>query len=110
MNGQNVFSFPLELIAQNLSIPPLIVGYWATDDCVGNNPTILDIVAQCIYRRAVLKINTATGAPSEQAIQENAHGLARYAAICQDNGLVPIVEPEVLMDGDHSIEVCGGSR
>jgi len=54
--------------------------------------------------RAVLKISTATGAPSEQAVQENAHGLARYAAICQDNGLVPIVEPEVLMDGDHSIE------
>lgn len=54
--------------------------------------------------RAVLKINTATGCPTEQAIQENAHGLARYAAICQDNGLVPIVEPEVLMDGEHSIE------
>jgi len=53
--------------------------------------------------RAVIKI-TATGAPSEQAIQENAHGLARYAAICQDNGLVPIVEPEVLMDGEHTIE------
>jgi len=55
--------------------------------------------------RAVLKISTATGCPTEQAIQENAHGLARYAAICQDNGLVPIVEPEVLMDGEHTIEV-----
>jgi len=55
--------------------------------------------------RAVLKINVALNYPTEQAIQENAHGLARYAAICQENGLVPIVEPEVLMDGDHSIEV-----
>jgi fructose-bisphosphate aldolase class I len=36
----------------------------------------------------------------------NAHALARYAALCQDEGIVPIVEPEVLMDGDHSIERC----
>jgi len=55
--------------------------------------------------RAVLKIDVEKGLPSELAIQENAHGLARYAAICQENGLVPIVEPEVLMDGNHSIEV-----
>lgn len=52
--------------------------------------------------RAVLKI--ADGCPSELAIQENAWGLARYAAICQSNGLVPIVEPEILCDGPHSIE------
>jgi fructose-bisphosphate aldolase class I len=58
-----------------------------------------------VHRRAVLKINVALRYPTEQAIQENAHGLARYAAICQENGLVPIVEPEVLLDGDHSIEV-----
>jgi fructose-bisphosphate aldolase class I len=44
--------------------------------------------------------------PSYVAIHANADGLARYAAICQDNGIVPIVEPEVLMDGDHSIEHC----
>lgn len=54
--------------------------------------------------RAVIKINTATNTPSELAIHENAYGLARYAAICQANGLVPIVEPEVLMDGPHSLE------
>ena len=54
--------------------------------------------------RAVLKIGN--GLPSDQAIKENAWGLARYAAICQDNGLVPIVEPEILADGDHSIDVC----
>lgn len=56
-------------------------------------------------RRAVIKIDTKSGCPSEIGIEENVRGLARYAAICQDNGLVPIVEPEVLMDGDHSIEV-----
>lgn len=54
--------------------------------------------------RAVLKIGN--GCPSEQAICENAWGLARYAAICQENGLVPIVEPEILSDGDHSAEFC----
>ena len=41
-----------------------------------------------------------------QSIHENAYGLARYAKICQENGLVPIVEPEILTDGSHSIEVC----
>lgn len=41
-----------------------------------------------------------------QAIHENAYGLARYAQICQENGLVPIVEPEILTDGGHSIETC----
>jgi len=54
--------------------------------------------------RAVIKISLKTGCPSEIAIEENTRGLARYAAICQDNGLVPIVEPEVLMDGEHTIE------
>ncbi|MBX9585927.1 MAG: fructose-bisphosphate aldolase class I [Gammaproteobacteria bacterium] len=44
--------------------------------------------------------------PSYVAIHSNADGLARYAAICQENGIVPIVEPELLMDGDHSIEHC----
>ncbi|MGB8004103.1 MAG: class I fructose-bisphosphate aldolase [Gaiellaceae bacterium] len=42
--------------------------------------------------------------PSEYCIWTNAHALARYAALCQEAGLVPIVEPEVLMDGDHSLE------
>jgi fructose-bisphosphate aldolase class I len=54
--------------------------------------------------RAVLKIGN--GFPTEQAVNENAWVLARYAAICQENGLVPIVEPEILSDGDHSAEVC----
>jgi fructose-bisphosphate aldolase class I len=54
--------------------------------------------------RAVLKIGD--GCPSQLAIDETAHTLARYGSICQDNGLVPIIEPEILQDGSHSIEVC----
>jgi len=53
--------------------------------------------------RAVLVIQN--GYVSEAAIKENAWGLARYAAICQSKGLVPIVEPEILMDGTHSLRV-----
>lgn len=52
--------------------------------------------------RAVLKIGP--NEPSELAVHENAYGLARYALICQQNGLVPIVEPEILVDGPHDIE------
>ena len=46
------------------------------------------------------------GIPSRGCIEANAHALARYAALCQEAGLAPIVEPEVLMDGDHSMERC----
>ncbi len=46
--------------------------------------------------------------PSEQAISSNAHALARYSALAQESGMVPIVEPEVLMDGTHSAEICSG--
>jgi fructose-bisphosphate aldolase class I len=53
--------------------------------------------------RAVLQI-TADGCPTPLSIQENAWGLARYARAVQESGLVPIVEPEILMDGDHNIE------
>ena len=54
--------------------------------------------------RAVIDI--AAGIPTAFAIQANAHALARYAALCQENDIVPIVEPEVLMDGGHSLERC----
>lgn len=54
--------------------------------------------------RAVYSLNE--DCPSHVAIKANADGLARYAAICQDNGIVPIVEPELLMDGNHTIEHC----
>lgn len=59
--------------------------------------------------RAVLEIDCKKGKPSHLSIKETAHTLARYAAICQQNGLVPIVEPEILSDGDHSIEVCAAA-
>lgn len=54
--------------------------------------------------RAVLKIGA--NEPSQLAITDNANGLARYAIICQENGLVPIVEPEILVDGTHDINKC----
>ena len=54
--------------------------------------------------RAVITIGE--GIPSRSCIEANAHALARYAALCQEAGLVPIVEPEVLMDGGHTLEVC----
>jgi fructose-bisphosphate aldolase class I len=54
--------------------------------------------------RAVIKIGP--GLPTPRCISANAHALARYAALCQENELVPIVEPEVLMDGDHDIARC----
>ena len=56
--------------------------------------------------RAVLKVDTRNHLPSDLAIHENAVTLARYASICQNNGLVPIVEPEVLMDGPHTLQRC----
>jgi fructose-bisphosphate aldolase class I len=54
--------------------------------------------------RAVITIGD--GIPTDGCIRANAHALARYAAICQETGLVPVVEPEVLMDGDHGLETC----
>jgi fructose-bisphosphate aldolase class I len=54
--------------------------------------------------RAVITIGPEI--PSGSCLEANAHALARYAALCQEGGLVPIVEPEVLMDGDHPIERC----
>ena len=54
--------------------------------------------------RAVITI--ADGIPSRGCIEANAQALARYAALCQEAGLVPVVEPEVLMDGEHTLERC----
>lgn len=54
--------------------------------------------------RAVIRIGE--GMPSEANLSTNAHALARYAAICQEQGLVPIIEPEVLMDGEHDAQTC----
>jgi fructose-bisphosphate aldolase class I len=54
--------------------------------------------------RAVIAIDE--GIPSRGCIEANAHALARYAALCQEAGLVPVVEPEVIMDGEHTLEQC----
>jgi fructose-bisphosphate aldolase class I len=55
--------------------------------------------------RAVIAIGN--GVPNRACIEANAHALARYAALCQEANLVPVVEPEVLMAGDHSLKRCG---
>jgi fructose-bisphosphate aldolase class I len=56
--------------------------------------------------RAVIDIGPTHVMPSYTCVQANAHALARYAALCQDETIVPIVEPEVLMDGNHDIDRC----
>ncbi|PZV11426.1 MAG: fructose-bisphosphate aldolase class I [Leptolyngbya sp.] len=58
--------------------------------------------ARFVKWRAVIAIGD--GIPSNRCIKTNAHALARYAVLCQEGGLTPIVEPEVLMDGDHTLE------
>ena len=60
--------------------------------------------ARCAKWRAVITIGDDI--PSGTCIEANSHALARYAALCQEQGLVPMVEPEVIMDGDHDIETC----
>jgi fructose-bisphosphate aldolase class I len=88
-------------------IPGALEGETATlglDDLAKRAKAYYDHGIRFAKWRAVLKIGD--GAPTELAIQENAWGLARYASICQENGLVPIVEPEILSDGDHNIDTA----
>jgi fructose-bisphosphate aldolase class I len=63
-----------------------------------------DIGAQFAKWRAVIRISDRL--PSRACVNANAHALGRYAALCQEQGLVPIVEPEVLMEGSHDIDRC----
>jgi fructose-bisphosphate aldolase class I len=63
-----------------------------------------DMGARFAKWRAVFRI--ADGRPTHACVSANAHALARYAALCQEQNVVPIVEPEVLMDGDHSLARC----
>jgi fructose-bisphosphate aldolase class I len=60
--------------------------------------------ARFVKWRAVIALDD--GLPTQGCIDANVHGLARYAALCQEAGLVPIVEPEVLMDGSHDLQRC----
>ncbi|MEA2863987.1 MAG: fructose-bisphosphate aldolase, class, partial [Bradyrhizobium sp.] len=113
----------VKLIEQSGAIPGIKVdeGTQALPACPGELVTVgLDRLAERLKKyyergarfakwRAVIDIGSGTGGrdiPTMTAIHVNAHALARYAALCQAAQIVPIVEPEVLMDGDHDIERC----
>ncbi len=107
-----------ELISKNYAIPGIKVDKGAKQLAGSTDETITegldglrerlkeyyDLGARFTKWRAVYKIGK--GLPSSQSIKSNAHALARYAALVQESKMVPIVEPEVLMDGDHSIDKC----
>ena len=107
-----------ELIAQQGAIPGIKVDKGAKQLAGSSDETITegldglrerlkeyyDLGARFTKWRAVYKINKSF--PSAQSIKSNAHALARYAALVQEAKMVPIVEPEVLMDGDHNILKC----
>jgi fructose-bisphosphate aldolase, class I len=108
----------VKLIEQSGAIPGIKVdeGTQALPNCPGELVTVgLDKLAERLKKyyqrgarfakwRAVIDIGNHV--PSMTAIRVNAHALARYAALCQEAQIVPIVEPEVLMDGDHDIDRC----
>jgi fructose-bisphosphate aldolase class I len=113
----------IKLIEQSGTIPGIKVdeGTQALPNCPGELITVgLDKLAERLKKyyergarfakwRAVIDIGNGAGGrniPTMTAIHVNAHALARYAALCQAAQIVPIVEPEVLMDGDHDIERC----
>ena len=109
----------VKLIEQSGAIPGIKVdeGTQPLPACPGELVTVgLDKLAERLKKyyergarfakwRAVIDI-AAGGIPTMTAIRVNAHALARYAALCQAAQIVPIVEPEVLMDGDHDIDRC----
>lgn len=74
------------------------------DSLAGRVAEYYELGARFAKWRAVIKIGD--GLPSSACVLANAHALARYAGICQEGGLVPIVEPEILMEGDHTIQRC----
>jgi fructose-bisphosphate aldolase, class I len=113
----------VKIIEQSGAIPGIKVdeGTQALPNCPGELVTVgLDKLADRLKKyyergarfakwRAVIDIGPGTDGqsiPTRTAIHVNAHALARYAALCQVAQIVPIVEPEVLMDGDHDIERC----
>src|SRR5260221_8733663 len=108
----------IRLIEQSGAIPGIKVdeGTQALPNCPGELVTVgLDKLAERLKNyydrgarfakwRAVIDIGS--GIPSYTAVHTNTHALARYAALCQAAQIVPIVEPEVVMDGDHDIDRC----
>lgn len=76
------------------------------DGLAGRLKEYYDLGARFAKWRAVIDIDTTKHIPSYTSLRANAHALARYAALCQEAKIVPIVEPEVLMDGAHDIDTC----
>jgi len=94
----------VDLGAREMALHP---GEKITEGLDGLRPRLheyFELGARFAKWRAVIAIGDAL--PSRACIEANAHALARYAALCQEAGLVPIVEPEVLMDGAHSLQLC----
>ena len=89
---QPLAGFPGEVVTEGL------------DGLRGRLAEYIKLGARFAKWRAVIRIGEDM--PSSTCIEANNHALARYAALCQEAGLVPIVEPEVLMDGDHDLDVC----
>ena len=116
-NASNGLSIP-ELIKKSGSIPGIKVDKGAKNLSGSDKEKITEgldglrermeeyykLGARFAKWRAVYSISSKN--PSEQCIKSNAHALARYAALVQEAKMVPIVEPEVLMDGDHTIDKC----
>ncbi len=95
MGTRELAGFPGEKVAEGL------------DGLAGRVKEYFQMGARFAKWRAVIAIGD--GIPTAGCIDANAHALARYAAICQDAGLVPVVEPEVLMDGKHTLAQCGAA-
>ncbi|MDH4323089.1 MAG: fructose-bisphosphate aldolase class I [Betaproteobacteria bacterium] len=90
--------------AMDLALCP---GEKVTEGLDGLRPRLVEyfkLGARFAKWRAVITIGE--GIPSHACLYANAHALARYAALCQEASIVPIIEPEVLLDGDHSVERC----
>mmetsp|Transcript_24569 Transcript_24569/g.51005 ORF Transcript_24569/g.51005 Transcript_24569/m.51005 type:complete len:385 (+) Transcript_24569:53-1207(+) len=118
----------VDIIKENGMIPGIKVdkgynkkGIWGTSTGPLGHPEVAtlgldDLQQRCqqAYKegvrfakwRNVLQMDPAKGLPSELAIKDTVHTLARYASICQSEGLVPIVEPEIVPNGDHDIYYC----
>lgn len=92
LGPQPLAGFPGEVVTEGL------------DGLRGRLAEYIKLGARFAKWRAVIRIGEDM--PSSTCIEANNHALARYAALCQEAGLVPIVEPEVLMDGDHDLDVC----
>ena len=109
-----------ELISNSGAVPGIKVDTGAKKLALSNNETITegldglrerlkeyyDLGARFTKWRGVFKISIKNNLPTLESIKANAHALGRYSALVQEANMVPIVEPEVLMDGDHDIKTC----